>query len=253
VAAAAFLCALAAPGPRTAPLPERALAVAWLKPAHFAVLFARWVGLYRWSGEAPALLSRADLPCHGRAVRWPGGLLAAHAAESSLWAMTSLSTHAVLLAADGDRLAVREQAAAVPWPGSRSGLRLRPDTSLLEGDLEGVGAGPFLAVAGGDAAVGADGRLLRAGAAQEAPRVGSALARAWPGWLLASSPAPPGEPDGITLLPADGPAVSAVILPGSVGALAARVDGDHVVTVLAVTEGETGPRLWLAALERPRP
>src|SRR5258708_37885577 len=80
-----------------------------------------------------------------------------------VWAVTSRSPRASLFPVEegGRRLGERVVADALPWPGSPGGLRFRPGTNLLEGTLDGLGAGPFLAATDAlmGAAVAPDGRL----------------------------------------------------------------------------------------------
>jgi hypothetical protein len=113
--------------------------------------------------------------------------------------MTSRAAHAALIAVQGAGLIERQQADAVPWAGAALGLRYRPGTNLIEGALTSLGPGPFLDLdsAEGGLAVTADGRLRCLGCRDE--RVGRGLAGLWRGFLVASSPAPPGADDALLI------------------------------------------------------
>ena len=142
---------------------------------------------------------------------------------------------ATVFAVEGERLSVASAAAdAVPWPGIANGVRFRPGTNLVEGALDAVGSGPFLALDGDGAAlvaVGADGTLLTSGGAdgpQAGPRVGSCVAAPRPGTLVATAPGPAGRARR-PAVPATGArrtrSARGCPIDGAVRALAARAAG----------------------------
>jgi hypothetical protein len=141
----------------------------------------------------------------------------------------------------------------VPWPGIANGVRFRPGTNLVEGALDAVGSGPFLALDGDGAAlvaIGADGMLLSPGGAdgpETGPRVGSCVAAPRPGTLVATAPGPPGTRDALLFLDRQPPHAERARLPidGAVRALAARAAGARSRVVAAV-EGEGGSTTLLA-------
>ncbi len=248
---------LPAEAPRSIALPEPALAVAWLGAERLVVLSASSVALYRWAPSGAELTARADLPCHAGRVRQPGGVIAASPAESSFWAMTSRTRGAMLFAVEGDRLLMREEAAAMPWPGSPAGVRYRVGTNLLEATIDGLGEGPFLALAlaaGSPHAVSADGRLLRPGA-EPGPRVGWGLAPLWPGLVAVSSPTPPATDDAVLIVrpEAGGAPLRSAPLPAPVRALAAQVRDDDARLAATTVDAAGAARLFWLDLEPPRP
>jgi hypothetical protein len=248
---------LNADAPHGIALPEPALAVAWLGSSRLVVLSASSVALYRWSSDGAERKAGATLPARAGRVRRPGGMIAASPAESSFWAMTSLSRGATLFAVDGDRMIAREEAAAIPWPGSQAGLRYRDGTNLLEATLDGLGDGPYLAVggaAGAVQAVSAEGRLLKPGA-DPGPRVGWGLAALWPGLVAVSAPDPRGGADAVLLLRLDapGPPLATFPLPAPVRALAAHVDGNDALLAAATVGPDGAARLVVLDLTRPAP
>jgi hypothetical protein len=224
---------------RTPPLAEPVLALAPLGEQQLVALSADHVVLYRLDGAGLAVQSRLALPGPAATVRAPAGLLAVAPAERAFWALTNRAPRAALYAVEGDRLALREEAAALPWPDSEAGLRFRSGTNLIEGRLNGIGQGPFVAVAVGGA-VGPDGRLLPHGSADL--KVGSALAPLWPGAMAASSALPPGPVDSILIL-STGPSgvalVDSVPVDGAIRALARQPRGraDRLIAAVETPEG----------------
>jgi hypothetical protein len=240
---------------RTPALEAPVLALELLDDDRVVVLSADDVSLYRSDGSALSQESRQALPGPLAAVRSPGGLIAGAARESALWVLTSRAPRAALLALEKNRLVRRSEAAALPWPGSTSGVRYRPGTNLLEGTLRGVGSGPFLSLAAGaqELAVLPDGRLRAASGESAADvRVGSALALLWPGVVAASSADPPGRGDAILLLAADAGfrPLDSLPLDGSIRALAGRTRGDTARLVAAVQPPGSGAHLVFLELRR---
>jgi hypothetical protein len=235
---------------RTPPLEGPVVALALLSDDRVLVLQPEALGLYRFEDSRLVRQAQRPLPGPFEAVRMPGGLLLA--TEGGLvWAVTSRSPRASLFAVDdgGRRLGERLVADALPWPGSPGGLRFRPGTNLLEGTLEGLGAGPFLAVtdAAAGAAVDPEGRLrvyAPDGPRSSSLRSGAGLACLWKGVLAAASAAPPGAADAILILERgdrDWTLADSLPVPGAVRALAALVRGDTARLLAALEDpgGET--------------
>jgi hypothetical protein len=244
---------------QSAPLAGHVLDLAFAGPDRLLVLGDDDLALYRWDDGALALLARRRLGGSRVAVRHPGGLLRAVEAEHAAWAATSRGDGALLFGVDDAGIVQRQQADVMPWPGSAAGLRFRPGTNLIEGALAGLGEGPFLRVDPSGRAVDGDGRLLPDGAHGDL-RVGPTLAPLWPGYLAASSAAPPGARDTVLVLAlgaAAGPrVVSELPVDGAVRALAARVSGQSARLIAAV-EGDRGrgegAQTWLVAFELAAP
>jgi hypothetical protein len=133
---------------RPAALPLRALDLAFLGPDRLVAADSAEAALFALRDGGATLLSRKPLPGPLEVVRAPGALLQASEADGAVWALTSRSPRAVLFAVEGGELVEREQAAALPFPATARGLRFRAGTNLIEGDVEGLGAGPFLDLAG---------------------------------------------------------------------------------------------------------
>jgi hypothetical protein len=244
---------------KTHALPLRALDLAFLGPDRLVVLDASEIALLAVGERGVTLLSRRALPASLEVVRWPGALLQGSERDGAVWAITSVSPRAVLFAIDGGVLVEREQADALPFPGCPRGLRFRAGTNLVDGEVERLGSGPFLDLTASDrlAAVSPDGRLLIGDPAETAPavRVGPTLAPLWPGWIAASTAAPPDQEDALLVFSAGAaaPAMSCRT-PGPVRALAARAQADAARVAVAMDEGETGrSSLLLVDLVRPRP
>jgi hypothetical protein len=238
------------------PLPLRALDVAFLGADRLVVLDAAEVALLALDDGQVTVLSRRALPGPLEVVRAPGGLLQASERESAVWAMTSRSAQPVLFAVEGAELVERQRADAMPFPGCPRGLRFRSGTNLIEGEVEGLGAGPFLDVAAADAtfAVSPEGRLLSAERPETAPRVGPTLAPLWPGLLAASLPSSPGQDDAVVIFaPSAAVPVATCPVPGPVRAVAARVHGDTARLAVAFDETEGRSSLLTFDVPRPRP
>jgi hypothetical protein len=225
---------------RTPALPQPVLDLAFLDDARLVVLWPEEVGLYRWEDAGLRLDSRQALRGVRQAVRTPGGLIAVAPGEGSFWAMTSRVGRPMLFGVEGSRIVERGAADALPWPGSRSGLRFRAGTNLIEGSIEGLGEGPFLAVDadGAALAVTGDGRLLGLGDRDE--RVGASLAVPRPGVVVTSTALPPPEADALVAIERRPPGALLARLPvdGSVRALAARPSGNRSRIVAAVERPE---------------
>jgi len=242
---------------RTPPLPSAVLDLAFLGEDRLVVLSADEVALFHWDQSGLSLLSRQPFSGPLDTVRRPGGILLAVEREGAFWALTSRAPRARLLAVEGGRLIGRHEAEALPWPGSRTGLRFRPGTNLLEGAVAGLGSGPFLELESAGAAVDGDGHLLLA--AVDAPqelRVGPSLAGLWPGFLAASAPDPPSGRDSILVVDTQaGPAhvVATIPVEGTVRALASRMEGRVARLVVAVEEAAGTAHLLVLDLGPPLP
>jgi hypothetical protein len=216
----------------------RPLAIEFLGGERFLALSADELALYALdSAGAAALLSRAPLPGPFFAVRAPAGMLRVASADAACWAMTNGMHDALLYAVEGNRLLLRERAAALPWPGAPAGLRYLPGTNVLERGDERLAR-----VAEGGWAVMDDGTLLQADRAGGL-RVGTALAPLWEPFALASAPLPPGQGDALLLLErgAAGAAIAETLpVDGSIRALAAQVAGRRARVVVAVEPSEAG-------------
>jgi hypothetical protein len=239
-----------APPTRSATLDKPALALAFLDDGLLAALFPEAAALYRWNGPALVEQSRLALPGSPLPVRAPGGLILAPPREAAFWALSSRFPRAFLLAVEGGALVRRSEAEALPWPGCATGLRFRLGTNLIEGTLEKLGEGPFLAIAvGTELAVLPDGRLRGAGGASRV-RAGPALAPLGDGIYAAPSANPPGALDSLLLLSRDGETVQSVQVAGSVRALASRVRGAVALLVAAVETPAGGGALVRIELRR---
>jgi hypothetical protein len=223
------------------PLAGPVLDLAFLGESQVVALTTREVILYRWTDQGLSLVGSRPLPGSEEAVRWPGGLLHVVEEDQAVWALASTRDKAVLFTLQSGRLAERQQAAALPWPRCRSGLRYRAGTNLLEGEVDGLGTGPFLTLDAFTAsAVAADGRLLVVGAAATNLRVGPTLGPLWSGHIAASSALPPGSDDALLVLAREGStlrAVGRVPMRGAVRALATRPREGRARVVAAVVEG----------------
>jgi hypothetical protein len=237
------------------PLPLRALDLAFLGPDRLLALDASEAALFAL-GPGATLLSRRPLPGPLETVRAPGGFLQASERDAAAWAMTSRGARAVLFAVEAGELLEREQADALPFPATPRGLRFRSGTNLVEGEIEGFGAGPFLDVVASDppVAVSAEGRLLAHGVDGEALRVGPTLAPLWPGLVAASTASPPGEEDAVLVIAVPDRAVlMRCPAPGAVRAIAARLRGDQARLAVALDDVEGRSSLLLFDIPRPRP
>ncbi len=238
---------------RTPALGPAILDVAFLGPDRLLVLSGDEVSAYRWVGDGLSLIGRRPLPGPLSAVRRSGGILVTSDGDDSFWALTSRGARATLVALEGTRLVERQQADAVPWPGAPLGLRYRPGTNLIEGAPSPFGSAPLLDIDPIAGAVSAEGRLLCAECRDL--RVGSGLAGLWPGFLAASSPAPPGAEDALLILEqveAAGPVIRLRLpVEGAVRALAGKVDG-RAGRLIAVIEPPGGD-CYLLTLDLMRP
>ena len=225
---------------RTPALSQPVLDLAFLDDTRLVVLSPEELGLYRWEETGLRLDARQSLRGARQAVRTPGGLIAVAEGEGSFWAMTSRVGRPTLFGVEGSRIVERGSADAVPWPESRTGLRFRAGTNLLEGAIEGLGEGPFLAVEAAESAlaVAGDGRLLGLGDADQ--RVGANLAVPRPGVVVTSTALPPPEADALVAIERSPPFAMLARLPvdGSVRALAARPSGNRSRIVAAVERAE---------------
>jgi hypothetical protein len=236
-------------------LPLRALDLAFVGADRLVALDSAEAALFRLDGGDATLLSRASLPGPLEVVRAPGALLQASEPDAAVWALTSRGPRAVLFAVEGGTLVEREQAVALPFPATTRGLRFRAGTNLIEGDVAGLGAGPFLDLVAADTvfAVSPEGRLLAPGRSDLQTRVGPTLAALWPGFLATSTASPPGEPDAFVVIATDGAvALMSCPVPGPVRAIAARVRGEMARVAVAVDAVEGRSSLWVFDLAHPR-
>jgi len=224
-----------------APIEGPVLALALLSGERLAVLARDAVRVYRFHGGELARLSERSLP-EPEPVRFPGGLLAA--TEDAIWVQRSGLPRALLLAADeAGPLLERGQADAFPWPGCPRGLRYRDGTNLLEGAVEGLGDGPFLAVAAG-VAVDHEGRVLVATADGPRPsflRAGPTLVLLGDGLFAAASASAPGASDTILIFERDDDELrllQEIEAPGAVRALATTLCEGTARLLAAVESGE---------------
>jgi hypothetical protein len=221
--------------------PGPVLDLAFLGDSQVVALTTRELSLYRWTDQGLSLQASRPLPGSEEAVRWPGGLLHVVEEDHAVWALASTRNAAVLFTLQSGRLAERDTARALPWPRCRMGLRYRAGTNLLEGEVDGLGPGPFLTLDAVSAAgVAPDGRLLVAGSASGELRVGPALGPLWSRHLAASTAAPPGREDALLVLAREGSevrAVSRVPMPGPVRALATRPREGRARAVAAISDG----------------
>ncbi len=267
----AFSCLLAIAGARGTSLPETphaslevrtiatsaalegpVLALAALPGERLALLTRDTVRVFRWrNGELAPLGERLLLDLEP--VRSPGGLLLAK--EDALWVLRSGRARAALLAFDeAGGLLERVQADVMPWPACPHGLRYRAGTNLIEGEAEGLGGGPFLAVAAG-VAVDAEGRLLvgtASGPRPSALRAGPVLVSLGDRLFAAASAAPPGPRDTVFLLQRSGDELrllEELPVEGAVRALACAPLAGSVRLVAAV-EGADRVRLIMFEIRR---
>lgn len=238
-----------------APVEGPVLAVALLPGDRLALLSRDMVRVFRLGNGDFVRLGERDLAAH-EPVRFPGALLLPR--EDALWVLRSGRSRAALLAFDETgRLVERVQADVMPWPACPHGLRYREGTNLLEGEAEGLGDGPFLAVAGG-VAVDAEGRLLVSTASGPRPstlRAGPALVSLGDGLFAAASAAPPGPHDTILLVQRDGDELrlqAEIPVEGAVRALAgAALDG--FVRLVAAVDAADHVRLVTFEIRRGGP
>jgi hypothetical protein len=226
----------------TPPVADRVLAVALVADDRLAVLDDDAVALYRLEATSATLESRRPLPGPLDPVRMPGGLLVP-SPDGSLWALTSRSPRAALLALDahGRGLAPRAEAEAVPWPHAPLGLRFRPGTNLIDGGPEELGPGPWLALVRADLGVAPDGELRIAGRdpGTSGLRAGSAIAPLWPAAFALSAATPPDAADALRLVAREGDGfrtLASVPVPGPIRALATRPRSGGTRLVAAVEQ-----------------
>jgi hypothetical protein len=243
---------------QTPRLGERVLALSLLGDDRLAILDEESVAVYRLQSAVVTFESRRRLPGPLDPVRSPGGLLLG-GADGSLWALTSRAPRAALLAVDstGRGLFPRAEAEAVPWPGTPRGLRFRPGTNLIEGEPQGLGPGPWLALGQAEIGVRSDGEVRLA--SDEGPRssglkAGNAVAALWPSAFVLTSPSPPEAGDSLRFVARDASSLRTVAnipVPGAVRALTARAKNGGVRLVAAVEEAARGISLLVLDL-RPR-
>jgi hypothetical protein len=249
-----------------APLADRPIALAFVDEGRLLLLAADEVVLLRLDGGAVGVASRLVLPGPHRAARASAGLIAFDRDSSAAWVLTNHRGRAQLVDVDGGHLAVRAEAEAFPWPGSSTGLRFREETTWIEGEIDGLGSGPFLAVGRPEGTVGvsSEGELLPArpeppGSAlagdDERLLIGPTLAAPWPGWIAASDPRPPGASDKLLLLEERGGRfveAAAIEADGAIRAVASRTAGP-IAHVAVSVESAGRARLLLLDLEHRAP
>jgi hypothetical protein len=236
------------------------LAVAALDPAHVLLLEDDRLSVWRLTPSALVHEGDAPAPPPVERVRWPGGLIHAAAGEGSAWVLRSGWAEAQLVSREdgGGGLAIRSPAVALPWPGAPpSGVRFRAGTSLIEGRMDGLGDGPYMALAAeGGAAVDAEGRLRTGPSAEpdegaEPLQVGSALAHPWPEIVIASSAAP-AAPDALLVVHLGSPArvLSSIPVDGRVRAFASIATAMSASLIVAV-EDTGGSRILRVDVPHP--
>ncbi len=242
------------------PAADRPLALAFAKQGRLLAVTRRALRLFELEDAAAKTVAELGLPEPLHPVRKAAALLAVDGAASTAWVLTNRAEKACLVAVEGDRLSLRAQADALPWPGSPLGVRYREGTDWIEGRVEGLGAGPFLTLLDGDDALGVspDGRLLGAGPPLEkgeAPMiVGPTLARLWPGAIAASTAAPPESGDAILVLDRERAApgeARALAVDGAIRAIASWRTSQGAVLVFS-TDTSQGYELWRLRLDGPR-
>jgi hypothetical protein len=244
----------------SAPAQERPLALAFAQEDRLLAVTPRSLRLFKIEGSAAVAVADLTLPGPRHPVRAAAALLTLDPAASTAWVLTDDTDKACLVSLDGDRLSLRAQADALPWPGSPLGLRYREGTNWIEGSVEGLGPGPFLALLPGPdvLAVTPEGRLHVGGGSLEGADgppniVGPTLARLWPGAIVASTPRPPGSEDAVLVLERQAAGfarVRAVPMEGAIRAIASRRTLRGAVLAVSV-EANGGYELWRLRLEGP--
>jgi hypothetical protein len=244
------------------PAAERPVALAFVDDGRLLAVTASEVRLLRLEEAGVLLLSHVELPEPRHAVRFPAALIALDGSGSAAWVLSNRDESAHLVDLEGDRLSVRvdTDAEALPWPGSLSGVRYREGTDWIEGSLEALGTGPFLALARSDEPVGVStgGLLLRdkTDTSSEAVdlTVGPMLAPLWPGVIATSGAKAPGARDAIVVLERRAAFEEAGVIPveGAVRALAGHVIKGGARLVASI-EREAGYELLRLDLEKARP
>jgi hypothetical protein len=206
--------------------------------------------LYRLDDSTPSQKARLELPGARLPVRAPAGVLRVSEAESACWLVTNSRPTASLVAVEGQRLAPRLEADALPWLRSAVGLRYRAGTNQLV-----FGESLFLGMREDGLAVAEDGRLAVFGRPEaQGRRVGAALARLG-GLVVASSARPPGAADSLELIRLDGDLTELAAeakVEGSIAALAAR-NRSRGSLVVAAIQGSDGVTRLLSYAVRARP
>jgi len=246
LAVTAALAAILAPAvlaaePRLAvsaeePVTARVLDVAFARGGRVVVLMDGALALYRWTRGGLEKVDEREVAVPG-AVRVPAGIVLAEPGDDTCWVATNRAFGATIYSLEGDRLWEVERAAALPWPRVRNGVGFRAGTNLIEAEVEGLGAGPFVRLGRGDPAwaITNDATLVVAGTAGPRPRVGFAAARIGPRTLVVSGAMPPGA-DRLSLQPLDAPGALATLdVPGTVTALGAVTRDGATVVIAGVT------------------
>jgi hypothetical protein len=245
------------------PIGERVVALAFIDDTRLLLLTPEEVLLYRSTEPAPAIVARLSLPGSRRPARVSAGLIVVDSDASAAWVTTNRCDHAALIEWNGERLAVRAEADALPWPGSETGLRYREGMDWLDGELPALGSGPFLAIEsrGSRLAVAPDARVVLAGRSREradaepggGTRVGPTLAPLWPESVAASTARPPGAGDALLVLTVDGAQVrveSALETEEAIRALASRPVGSAMRIAMATRDAEGHVRIAILDARR---
>ena len=234
------------------------LAVAFLDSARLLAVTAGEIEVLKLSDSAASVTARLALPLPRRRVRAPAALLAPDETGAVAWILTNGIEEALLVEVEQDRIVEHARASVLPWPGSSSGLRFREGTNWIEGDVPGLGTGPFLALSRGEPAraVTPEGVLQSAASStQSGPVVGGTFAPLWPGAFVSSTANPPGVPDAVVVFEEgeEGPSKALMIpVDGAVRALAAQETAKGARLVASV-EAPGGCRVLLVSLERRSP
>jgi hypothetical protein len=235
---------------REQPIAGPVLALAWVDESRLLVLGSRELSLVAWRGGALERLDAFDLPPATVRVRVEAGLLVLDEAGGTAWVTTNRIDHSALVAIEGERLTLRSEALAMPWPGSAAGLRFQEGTNILTGTppaWEGTALLAFTPNAA-DLAVSTSGELLSLGPEGPRPaakmRVGPTLAPLATGLMAVSSARVPGAGDEVSILmrgESGWSVATGLPIDGAVRAIAAHAFGRRFRLACAVESGERLP------------
>jgi hypothetical protein len=232
---------------------EPILALSFVGEGRVLALAAGSLSLWRVDDGPPRIVARSAWAVTTPPVRHGGAVIVGTPSDGAAWLLSSYLERAQLVRVEGPRLVLVETADAAPWPQAPAGLRYKSGTNLVEGmsadaELDILALDPM-----SRAVVREDGTLLL-DATPAGIRVGSAIASAWPGMLLASADrAPAGEDRVIAWRRTAGAWEEcwSIALPGTVSALAARGDSRRA-DVLVALRTATGAELVHLELRSPR-